>query len=330
MKIILAPMEGLVDPIMRDIVTRFGGLDYCVTEFIRVSVRVLPAHVFRKTCPELHHGGKTASGVPVHVQLLGSDPEMMALNAAKAARLGAPTIDLNFGCPSKGVNANRGGAILLETPNEIHDIVSAVRKAVPDDIPVTAKMRLGYNDKSLYLDNAAAIADAGASHVTVHARTKVEGYRPPAHWEFISRIREYVKIPVIANGEVWNYDDYKRCREVSGCEDVMIGRGQISQPDLARVIKAERDGAPVAPIHWGMILELLLDHMAQSEHRMQPRYVHGRVKQWLHHLKRHFPEAGELFHRVKVVNDIDALRTMLQAEYAKYEGAREDGGSNAF
>ena len=161
MKIVLAPMEGLVDPIMRDLLTRVSEIDYCVTEFVRVSERVLPAHLFKKTCPELHHGGKTAAGVPVHVQLLGSDPQMMALNAAKVARLGAPAVDLNFGCPSKGVNANRGGAILLETPNEVHDIVSAVRKAVPKDVPVTAKMRLGYKDKSLYLDNAAAIADAG-------------------------------------------------------------------------------------------------------------------------------------------------------------------------
>ncbi|MCO4758830.1 MAG: tRNA-dihydrouridine synthase [Oceanospirillaceae bacterium] len=317
MKIVLAPMEGLVDPIMRDILTRLGGIDYCVTEFIRVSVRVLPPHIFRKTCPELDHGGKTAAGVPVHVQLLGSDPQMMAHNAARAARLGAPAIDLNFGCPSKGVNANRGGAILLETPNDVHDVVSAVRQAVPNDIPVTAKMRLGFKDKSLYLDNAAAIADAGAAHVTVHARTKVEGYKPPAHWEYIARIREYVKIPVIANGEIWNHDDYARCREVSGCSDVMIGRGQISQPDLSKVIKAERDGKPIEPIGWDVIVGFLLDLVAQSQHRMQPRYVHGRVKQWLHHLKRRFPEAKVLFDQVKVVNDLDLLKQMLLDEQVR-------------
>lgn len=317
MKIVLAPMEGLVDPIMRDLLTRVSEIDYCVTEFVRVSERVLPAHLFKKTCPELHHGGKTAAGVPVHVQLLGSDPQMMALNAAKVARLGAPAVDLNFGCPSKGVNANRGGAILLETPNEVHDIVSAVRKAVPKNVPVTAKMRLGYKDKSLYLDNAAAIADAGACQVTVHARTKVEGYKPPAHWEYISRIREYVKIPVVANGEIWTFEDYQRCREVSGCEDVMIGRGQISQPDLVKVIKAQRDGAPVEPIRWVEIVGLLLDHMEQSTQRMLPGYVHGRIKQWLHHLKRCFPEAVTLFNQVKVIKDIDLLRTALLEEQAR-------------
>lgn len=318
MKIALAPMEGLVDPIMRDILTRVGGIDYCVTEFIRVSVRLLPPHIFRKTCPELDHGGKTPAGVPVHVQLLGSNPEMMACNALRAARLGAPTIDLNFGCPSKGVNAHRGGAILLETPNEIHDIVKMVRQAVPDEVPVTAKMRLGFKDKSLYLDNAAAIADAGASHLTVHARTKVEGYKPPAHWEYIGRIREYVKIPVIANGEVWNFDDYQRCREASGCDDVMIGRGMIAQPDLARVIKGQRDNSPPSLLEWPAILIFMDELIAQSEQRMQPRYVHGRVKQWLQHLKRRFPEATPLFDQVKVVNDLDELKAILAIEQTRY------------
>lgn len=318
MKIVLAPMEGLADPIMRDILTQVGGIDYCVTEFVRVSVRLLPPHIFRKTCPELDHGGKTRAGVPVHVQLLGSDPEMMARNALRAARLGAPAIDLNFGCPSKGVNANRGGAILLETPNEIHEIVRMVRQAVPEHIPVSAKMRLGFNDKELYLDNAAAIADAGADHMTVHARTKKEGYKPPAHWEYIARIREYVKIPVIANGEVWNFEDYTRCREVSGCEDVMIGRGLIAQPDLARIIKGQRDGSPLGLIEWPAILAYLQELIAQSEHRMQPRYVHGRVKQWLQHLKRRYPEATPLFDRVKVINDIDRLKQLLTDEQARF------------
>ncbi|MGB0732614.1 MAG: tRNA dihydrouridine synthase, partial [Pontibacterium sp.] len=194
MKIALAPMEGLVDPIMRDMLTQIGGIDYCVTEFIRISIRVLPARSFTKLCPELNNGGCTPAGIPVHLQLLGSRPEMMAANAAKAAKLGAPSIDLNFGCPSKGVNANRGGAILLETPNEIYDVVRAVRQAVPQSTPVSAKMRLGYNDKSLVFENAAAIVEAGANFMTVHARTKAEGYRPPAHWEYIAAIKEKVTI----------------------------------------------------------------------------------------------------------------------------------------
>lgn len=318
MKIILAPMEGLVDPIMRDILTRIGGIDYCVTEFLRISDRVLPKHNFLKLCPELENGGCTAAGTPVHLQLLGSNPELMARSAVRAANMGAPAIDLNFGCPSKGVNANRGGAILLETPDEVHEIVRQVRLAVPDHIPVSAKMRLGYSDKSLYMENALAIAEAGASHVTVHARTKVEGYKPPAHWEYIARIREAISIPVIANGEVWNYSDYLKCREVSGCDDVMIGRGLIAWPDLARVILHHRDGAAESSLVWADLLECLMLLVEQSEHRMMPRYVHGRVKQWLQHLKKQYPEAAGVFDRVRTVNDVATLKGVLQSEVERY------------
>lgn len=322
MKIILAPMEGLVDPIMRDILTRIGGIDYCVTEFLRVSDRVLPKHNFLKLCPELENGGCTPAGVPVHLQLLGSVPELMARSALRAANMGAPAIDLNFGCPSKGVNANRGGAILLETPEEVFEIVRQVRLAVPSGIPVSAKMRLGYSDKSLYLENATAIAEAGASYVTVHARTKVEGYKPPAHWEYIARIREAIPIPVIANGEVWNYEDYMRCRDVSGCDDVMIGRGLIARPDLARDIRHHRDGAPASGLEWADLLGFLLMLVEHSEHRMMPRYVHGRVKQWLQHLKRQYVEATPLFDRVKTINEVAVLKALLQSEAQCYRAAQ--------
>eukprot|EP00764_Aduncisulcus_paluster_P005168 gnl/Carplike_NY0171/18647_a29223_74.p1 GENE.gnl/Carplike_NY0171/18647_a29223_74~~gnl/Carplike_NY0171/18647_a29223_74.p1 ORF type:complete len:185 (+),score=10.99 gnl/Carplike_NY0171/18647_a29223_74:88-642(+) len=180
-------MEGVVDYTMRDLLTQVGGIDQCVTEFVRVSDRVLPAKVFRRLCPELLNGGKTPAGVPVILQLLGSDPTVLAGNARKAAKLGALGIDLNFGCPAKTVNKSKGGAVLLDTPELIHEIVKAVRIAVPEGTPVTAKMRLGNKDKSLAFDNAQAIAEAKADGLTVHARTKLEGYRPPAHWEWIAQ-----------------------------------------------------------------------------------------------------------------------------------------------
>ena len=135
MKIVLAPMEGVVDATMRDMLTRIGGIDQCVTEFVRVSDQLLPARVFHRLFPELLNGGKTPAGVPVIVQLLGSDPQLMADNACRAAQLGAPGIDLNFGCPAKTVNKNRGGSILLNDPDEVFRIVQQVRKQVPSDTP---------------------------------------------------------------------------------------------------------------------------------------------------------------------------------------------------
>src|SRR3990167_2839084 len=165
-------MEGLTDPIMRDVLTSVGSFDWCVTEFIRVTNSVLPDRIYHQYCPELLNGGKTAAGTPVHVQFLGNDPEMLAANAIRAVKLGAPAIDLNFGCPAKTVNRHRGGAVLLDEPELLHRIVSAVRRAVPADIPVSAKMRLGYRDRSRMLDNARGMVEAGAGWLTVHARTK--------------------------------------------------------------------------------------------------------------------------------------------------------------
>src|SRR3569623_1892971 len=220
MQLALAPMEGLVDEILRDVLTRVGGIDWCVTEFIRVNDRLLPEHYFHRLAPELKEGAKTRAGTSMRVQLLGSDPVCLADNAARACALGAPVIDLNFGCPAKTVNKSRGGAVLLREPDLLHDIVYQVRRTVPADIPVTAKMRIGFEDTAPALDCARALADGGAAQLVVHARTKLDGYQPPAYWEWIAHIDEAVTIPVVANGEIWSVEDWQRCRGISGIDDV--------------------------------------------------------------------------------------------------------------
>lgn len=309
-QIVLAPMEGVVDPLVREILTQLGGIDLCVTEFIRVSDLLLPERVFLRFAPELTRGGRTAAGVPVVVQLLGSDPQMLARNAERAVALGAPAIDLNFGCPSKTVNRHRGGAVMLDTPEEVHEIVKTVRAALPAAIPVTAKMRLGYRDTSLALENARAIAEGGADGLTVHARTKVEGYKPPAHWHWIARIRDELAIPVTANGEIWNWEDYQRCRQVSGCERIMIGRGLLARPGLAREIKTRLQNGALPPSGWRDDLQavrLYLDRLAHTA----PASVHGKIKQWLVMMRLQHPEAEALFERIKTQREIPQLRQAL-------------------
>ena len=142
-------MEGLLDFVLRDVLTRVGGVDRCVSEFIRVSGNLLTDRVFLSYIPELKNGGRTLAGVPVRAQLLGSDPGCMAENAARLAALGPEGIDLNFGCPAKTVNRHGGGAALLREPESIAAVVAAVRRAVPAPLPVSAKMRLGYDDAGL-------------------------------------------------------------------------------------------------------------------------------------------------------------------------------------
>ncbi len=251
MRLMLAPMEGVIDHVMRELLTSLGGIDRCVTEFVRVTDRLLPPRVFRRLCPELDSGGTTASGVPVYLQLLGGQAAVLADNAARAAELGAPGVDLNFGCPAKTVNRSDGGAILLREPQRVHAIVAAVRAAVPKHIPVTVKTRLGYEDRALFLDIVAGIEAAGATELTIHARTKRHGYRPPAYWDAIAEARELLTLPIIANGEIWSIDDALRCRAVTGCDDLMLGRGVLCRPDLPRLIAAATaSGDSRESLHW--------------------------------------------------------------------------------
>ncbi|MFK3906616.1 tRNA dihydrouridine synthase [Pseudomonas monteilii] len=311
MQIALAPMEGLVDNILRDVLTRTGGIDWCVTEFIRVCDRLLPPAQFDKLAPELRHGAQTAAGVPMRVQLLGSDPVCLAENAVLACELGAPVIDLNFGCPAKTVNKSRGGAVLLKEPELLHAIVSEVRRAVPAHIPVTAKMRLGFETPDGAMDCARALADGGAAHLVVHARTKVEGYKPPAHWEWVAKVQDVVRVPVFANGEIWSVDDWRRCKAVSGARDIMLGRGLVSCPDLGLQIAAARDGREYRPMTWAALLPLLQAFWQQAQAKLSPRYAPGRMKQWVAMLTRNYPEAVALFAELRRESDCARISALL-------------------
>ncbi len=315
--IVLAPMEGLLDFVLRDVLTRVGGIDRCVSEFIRITDQLLPERVFTRIVPELNNGGRTWAGVPVRAQLLGSDPACMADNAARLASLGPHGIDLNFGCPANVVNRHGGGAALLKEPETIHAIVAAVRRAVPAHMPVSAKMRLGYFDDALALDCAQAIGSGGADELVVHARTKAQAYRPPAYWERIADIRAVVSIPVIANGEIWTVDDARRCREASGCDMLMIGRGAVVDPGLGLAIKASAhaasgDGATAA-LTWPLLIPHLLDFWHIVRTRLDTRAQAGRLKQWLNFLRRRFPEAELAYQALKTIKDPELINAWLMA-----------------
>lgn len=311
MRIFLAPMEGVIDHHMRSLLVAIGGIDLCVTEFIRVTDHLLPNKVFFRYCPELLTDGATSQGCPVRVQLLGSNPAALAMNAEKAARLGASAIDLNFGCPAKTVNRHRGGACLLEEPDLLEDIAGSVRAAVPDTVPVTAKIRLGYQDRTPYLANAMALTRAGVSELVVHARSKADGYKPPAYWECIGEIREAVSIPVIANGEIWSVDDFLLCRERSGCDDIMLGRGILAQPDLALAIKVCINEKRHLSLSWQQIARHLLDFYQATRHNYPKKYLGNRLKQWLFYLKLQYPQAETLFEKIKKSRDDQVITHAL-------------------
>ncbi|MHA7881552.1 MAG: tRNA dihydrouridine synthase [Saccharospirillum sp.] len=310
MRLILAPMEGLADVHLRRLITARGGFDWAVTEFVRVVDRPLPDRVFWQRCPELLNASQTEFGTPVRVQLLGNHLSAMADNAARAVALGSFGVDLNFGCPSKTVNRSKGGAILLKEPDSLFQIVSAVRRSLPAGTILSAKMRLGYDDTALMLDNALALEAGGADEITVHARTRRQGYTPPAHWHHLAEISTALKRPVIANGEIWSPQDYHRCRQISGCQDAMLGRGAIRYPDLASRIRLGENN----PMPWHKLKELVWTFWQDIRHQMPQRYCAGRLKQWLHHLRPAYPEADALWQCVRPMNDPEQLTGVLREQ----------------
>ena len=307
-------MEGVVNARMRALLCGVGGIDRCVTEFVRVSATLLPVRVFDRLCPELIDSGRTSNDVPVFLQLLGSDPALMAENAARAAELGAPGIDTNFGCPAKTVNRHRGGSILLNEPDLVHSILSAMRAAIPGNIPLHAKIRLGYECDSQLQEIVDAVAQSGAAELVVHARTKADGYMPPAHWHRVAAAAAKVKIPLVINGEIWSEQDALQARLDSGCQHIMLGRGLLARPDLARCIRAADQGQSPQPIEWPEMFELLSAFFDDCKLSCPPRHLGGPLKQWLGYLRRHYPEAADLQQRVKRLKSPAELDAALNLE----------------
>ncbi|MCX2522691.1 tRNA dihydrouridine synthase [Larsenimonas rhizosphaerae] len=309
----LAPMEGVIDGLTRALLCEQGGLDWIVTEFVRVTNTIYPPRVFHRICPELAQGCQTVGTTPVHLQLLGSDPAMMTANAVQAARLGARSIDINFGCPAKLVNRHDGGASLLRRPEHMERLIDDMQRALrPFEIPVTAKIRLGFDNKQLALACALATERGGASRLTVHARTKAEGYRRPAHWEWVRRIRDRISIPVVVNGDIQTLEDYWRATTLSGCQDAMIGRGLLADPALARRIKHwQHTGTRLPPTTWAEKAGVLLNYASRVDGALPDKVTLSLLKQWLNMMRLGSHDGEQWFQALKRERTLDEFTARL-------------------
>ncbi|MDN4626527.1 tRNA dihydrouridine(16) synthase DusC [Erwinia sp. ACCC 02193] len=297
MRVLLAPMEGVLDSLVRELLTDVNDYDLCITEFLRVVDQLLPAKSFYRLCPELLHASRTPSGTLVRIQLLGQYPEWLAENAARAAELGSWGVDLNCGCPSKTVNGSGGGATLLKDPELIYRGAKAMRAAVPAHLPVTVKVRLGWESGARQFEIADAVEQAGASELVVHGRTKEDGYKPERiNWQAIGEIRQRLTIPVIANGEIWDWQSAQDCLRVTGCDAVMIGRGALNVPNLSRVIKYNEP-----PLPWPQVVTLLQRYVQLEKQGDTGLYHVARIKQWLGYLRKAYQEASDLFSQVRAL-----------------------------
>jgi tRNA-dihydrouridine synthase C len=284
--LILAPMEGAMDAPMRALIADLGGFDYGVTEFIRVGQAVIDAKQILHHIPDLNGPVFGSAKLPLQLQLLGDSPELMAATAIEACIAGARAIDINFGCPAPTILRHSGGAALLKTPCALTEIVSLVRKSLPAIIPVSAKIRLGWESPNEVDAIARAVEDGGANWITIHARTKLEGYKPGVHWDAVARVKSRLSIPVIANGDLFTAEDVIRCTTETGCSHFMIGRGILKNPFLAHDIRA----AHLLPALRSDIPESLEDRLRFAIERYtilndgkaaNSGFVPNRVKHWI-------------------------------------------------
>ncbi|WP_448564474.1 tRNA-dihydrouridine synthase [Thalassotalea ganghwensis] len=211
------------------------------------------------------------------------------------------------GCPAKTVNKSKGGAVLLKSPDEIFNIVSEVRNALPADVIVSAKIRLGFEDSSQLDEIVSAITSANATQLTIHARTKTDGYRPPAYWHLIGQITQKYAIETFANGEIWTSTHAKQCMQEANTHNLMLGRGALAMPNLANVIKKDHP-----PMTWPELSKLIKRFAELELQGDKSFYFSSRVKQWLRYLKLMFNEADVLFNDIKTKKNKDEIISAIE------------------
>ncbi len=279
---VLAPMEGVTHEVFRDVILDLApagppdrrplGPGAAWTEFVRVTDHP------RKTRHLVRDLGAPRRDPPVGLQLMGTDPDALAATAVNAVEAGAPMLDLNFGCPAKGVFGKCAGSALLAHPDRMHALVRAVAEAVP--IPVTAKIRVGVDDESLLEEIVAAVDSAGAAMLSVHARTKADGYVNPARWELLARVRAMTKLPLLGNGDVLTVADAERMLATTGVDGVMIGRGTLRDPWILAKLAAVAWNRPPPTVGRD---ELQAFHARYRDDMLEalstPRAVLGQLKQ---------------------------------------------------
>lgn len=226
----LAPMEGVGDKPFRKAMAAIGGFDQASTEFLRVPVNAHCASLAKV------YDSKEILPFPLAAQIMGSDPVLMADMARELEKRGAPRIDINCGCPSNTVTGKGAGSSLLKTPEALHEIARAVVNAVK--VPVTLKKRIGYSDTTLFKENLHAAVSSGIKFLTLHPRTKEDGYGPPARWEYIAEAKANINIPLVGNGDILSVNDATRMLEYTKCDALMIGRGAVGNPFIFHQIKA--------------------------------------------------------------------------------------------
>ncbi|BAY74673.1 nifR3 family TIM-barrel protein [Nostoc linckia NIES-25] len=314
-RVLQSPLSGVTDLVFRRLVRRYAPDSMMYTEMVNAT----GLH-YVKQLPKIMEVDPNER--PISIQLFDCRPDFLAEAAVKAVAEGADTVDINMGCPVNKITKNGGGSSLLRQPEVAEAIVREVVKAV--DVPVTVKTRIGWNDKEItILDFAKRMEDAGAKMITVHGRTRAQGYNGNARWEWIARVKEILSIPVIANGDIFSIEAAVKCLEETGADGVMCSRGTLGYPflvgEIDRFLKTGEILPPPNPIQR---LECARDHLQALWEYKGDRGVRQARKHMTWYAKG-FVGAAELRGQLSAIETVDRGLEMIDQAIAKLANGYE-------
>ncbi|MGB3532174.1 MAG: tRNA dihydrouridine synthase DusB [Microcoleaceae cyanobacterium] len=297
-RVLQSPLSGVTDLVFRRLVRRYAAESMMYTEMVHASqvchVRELPKIM------EVDQNER-----PISIQLFDCRPDFLVAAARMAVKEGADTVDINMGCPVNKITKNGGGSSLLRQPELAEELVSAIVEAV--DIPVTVKTRIGWDDNEItILDFAQRMEKAGAKMITIHGRTRAQGYNGKANWQWITKVKQVVSIPVIANGDIFSVENAVQCLAETGADGVMCSRGTLGYPflvgEIDHFLKTGTYKQPPTTIER---LECAKEHLKGLWEYKGQRGIYQSRKHMTWYVKG-FPGANELRNQLARIESVEA------------------------
>ncbi len=276
-------MEGVTHPILRELIARRGGVGVVCTEFVRVTANPMGRSILQK------HVVRPSMGA-LSVQVMGNHIQQMAEATRMVTDAGADVVDINLGCPAPRAVRKGVGSAMLKDVALLSRVLQAMRKSTT--LPLSAKIRAGYDDASTVLTIARAVQEAGADYIAVHPRRRVDFYEGVADWRMIKRLVEELSIPVVGNGDIWYAEDAQRMRRETGCHAVMLGRPVLRNPWIFRQIEALNADTP--PLHpdGALVLEHLRELSLALSEGYPARSALGMMKEQMRYLATTIDDGG--------------------------------------
>jgi len=295
-RVLQSPLSGVTDLVFRRLIRRYAPESMMYTEMVHASSLHYVKHL-----PKIMEVDPNER--PISIQLFDCRPDFLADAAVKAVQEGADTVDINMGCPVNKITKNGGGSSLLRQPEVAEAIVREVVNAV--DVPVTVKTRIGWDDEEItILDFSRRMQDAGAQMITVHGRTRAQGYNGNARWEWIGKVKQVLDIPVIANGDIFSVEAAVRCLEETGADGVMCSRGTLGYPFLVGEIDHFlKTGEELPPPTTVELLQCAKEHLQALGEYKGKRGVQQSRKHMTWYVKG-FVGANELRNKLSLIESV--------------------------